>query len=349
MRQIDATFLVHHWDTNNKSLKNVINHEDSISVDESTLATWFKYIGYDKYKCLEFTFRAPNTIGVYKFRGIVFKWSAQYGHYVKIDKINYEKVFTAGWIINIHSQLYNRDAIKDWVDLHDFDGKLHDKSNVYARTVYQNVPNHNKSVQAEVMVIDGAVSHRDELFHLLTNIQWKGVYHNVGFIPFKINDVFTAAHVFNSIEAHNSQTKSLVAKAIKILQYDKVIKYVNSTNETTFAKWLSNCKIHQDNLFVTDETSAPHYVRMIYHKSNHSHVISVVNNLRKTFEKLFGPSTADDILGNGFAYSASMPATSKEASYFSSLANTYAAKLSSSTYLLSMVLITLGLDICSAL
>lgn len=119
--------------------------------------------------------------------------------------------------------------------------------------------------------------------------------------------------------------KTLLAKTIQVPQYDKSIRYLDTNKETTFAAWLTDCKIHDNNLFVTVGKSAPHYVRMIYHNTNHNHVVTVVNNLYKSVETFFGKDVAIDLLGDGYSYSTSMPATSSEASYFSALANTYAA------------------------
>ena len=119
--------------------------------------------------------------------------------------------------------------------------------------------------------------------------------------------------------------KTLLVKTIQVPQYDKSIRYLDTNKETTFAAWLTDCKIHDNNLFVTVGKSAPHYVRMIYHNVNHNHVVTVVNNLYKSVETFFGKDVAIDLLGDGYSYSTSMPATSSEASYFSALANTYAA------------------------
>lgn len=325
MRQIDAAFLVHPWDKDDRSTNSIINHEASIPDHEESMATWIRSIGYDRFNRLQFTFRASNTIDYYKFRGIVFQWSQSFGHYVKIDKINAEKVFTAGWLINLHPQLYNRDAIKDWIDVHDFNGELHDKFTVYARKVYQPLPNSNGSIQSEVIAIDGAVTHRDKLFELLTSIEWKGIYHNSGFIPIKTNDVFTSAHVIKAMEAHNTHTASLLSKTIHIKHYDKVITHLSNGTETTFTKWLSACLIQQEKLFIAVETGEPHFVRMIYTNSNHFHVLSIVNDLHSSMTKYFGKDVAVDILGSGTSYSTSMPATNKEASFFTALANTYEA------------------------
>ena len=325
MRQIDPAFLVHPWEPTNTSLNLVLNNETSLPNDETKIATWIRSIGRDRFGRLQFTFRASNTIDVFKFKGIVFKWATNYGHFIKIDKINSEQVFTAGWLINLHPQLYNRDAIKAWIDNHDITGELQDKFNVYARTIYQKIPNSTGSISAEAVAIDGAVSHRDQIYNLITNLNWGGVYHNSGFIPIKTNDIFTSAHVLKALETHKLNTKNLLSKTIKVTQYDKSISFLSNGTETSFHKWLSNCLLHQENLFIAVEKSKPHFVRMIYHNSKHSSVLSVVNGLHDSMTQFFGKAVADDILGTSHAYNASMPVTHKEASYFTALANTYAA------------------------
>ena len=127
------------------------------------------------------------------------------------------------------------------------------------------------------------------------------------------------------MESHNAHVSSLLSKTIQVPQYDKSIKFLHIEARTTFAKWLSECVVSTDRLFVAVETSKPHYIRTIYGNQNHHSVLSVMNNLHQNMVSFFGKEVADDILGTQHTYAASMPSTTKEASYFSSLASSYEA------------------------
>ena len=118
-RQTDNTTEIPPFDDDDKSLNEVLGHEDEAPVEADKLATWFRAIGFDRAGRLEFILRLTIHSNIYSFRGQIYEWAEKHGHWINFDGIKSEKVFPLGWLFRLHSHHLNRDALKCWIDKQD--------------------------------------------------------------------------------------------------------------------------------------------------------------------------------------------------------------------------------------
>ena len=103
------------FDTDDTDLNNILDTESLIPDDSKAILTWVRGL-YSTEKRIHFSIRVSNTCLLSELRTDIFGWCKTNRCYIDMDYINSEKLFACGWICGLHPRLYNRNALKNWIE-----------------------------------------------------------------------------------------------------------------------------------------------------------------------------------------------------------------------------------------
>ena len=275
LRQIDPTLILLPFDDSDTSLNSVIHTEDTIPDDEADMSKWITKIRYNVHQKLCFSARISITMPIKDFKSNVFPWCKEHKHWITFDEIEAEETFTPGWICGLHNKNVNIDDLKSWICAQDGGDEFVNLIKIYPRKIWQTVPNTTEKRMYDVFAIGGSAAKSDAILTFLYSIKWNGIYDTATFIPMKINEIFTVAHMIQAIDKQNAHRNSEFCKSI-VVQNNETIYSMSDGKQVTFLDWALQCEVRGERIFRNVFANKGNYVKLVYSKESNK-LLETVN------------------------------------------------------------------------
>ena len=297
LRNSDPTIQILPWDKDDNDLNNILDNEDQIPDDANEILTWVRGLNTNKNR-IYFSIRVENTIKFSELKTDIFGWCRTNRCYIKFDFIESERIFACGWLCGIHPRLFNRNALKGWLDFLGHGLGMKEKIKIYPRTIYSAGTGAKKTI-TNAIVIEGASEHAREIMKFLYSVPWETEYRGAQFVPFRQSETFTSEDQKKAMEFNNEYLHSTYRKIVRIEKPLKEITLENG-NPITFREWLVSGELHNMQMIDGVEDIKKGLVRVIYNKKHQKGVDYIMENLYENMCDAFGDEVAEDILGDEF-------------------------------------------------
>ena len=292
LRQADPTTLLLPFQEDEDD-NGIITDDKQLPSDQNAIDKWAAGIHMTQFNKLNFSLRISNTLSFKELKNTIIQWCMNNKCWVSFDHIKSSKIFSAGWIKGIHPILYNRSNVKQYITSKK--SNLMNKINVYTKSIWQTNKD-GKRTLTEAMVIDGSYEERDEILESLFQLQWKGVYKDAAFIPFKLTPKFSIEHQSKAMMLQNEYLKTLYSKTVECTNTDEILKSEEG-GDIKITNWLMAARHNGESLLEHAEIVTPKLIRIIYKKENEEHVRTLMIYMFDIFAESFGREVAIKMLG----------------------------------------------------
>lgn len=295
LRNSDATMQVLPFDTDDSDLNHILDTETLIPDDLTAILTWVRGIR-STTKRIHFAIRVSNTCPLSELRTDIFGWCKTNKCWIDMDYIDSEKLFACGWLCGMHPRLYNRNALKSWLDT--LEPTLGNRIKLYPRTIFTATDDGKKTI-TNAIIIDGAVEEAKDIMKFLYSIDWNEKYKNVNFVPFRTSNRLTLKDQKKAMEFHNNYLNSTYRKIVK--EANPFVEYTTDAGENiSFSKWLLQSQLHGANMIDGVEMIKDGVVRIIYDKIHQEGIDFIMKTLKENAVDAFGEKISKDMLGDDF-------------------------------------------------
>ena len=240
--------------------------------------------------------RCTNSVEFRHVRALLSKWMKETDIKINFDLVLSQSLFPAGWLKFAHPRLLNRDSLFNWI-LKNSQINLTHKIHLYPRVMFEYRDDDTK-VLTEVLVIDGAYDHKQDILSALSNIKWNGYYSEVEFIPFQVNESFTKEMQIECIEAHNEYCATITSEVITIKRPDTILSIIEG-REYRFVDWLATCKNQGLQTLYEAEQIGVTKILIAYFERHSTIIDEFLSTLHSAFVTQYGRDVASTVFGSG--------------------------------------------------
>ena len=302
-----------------------IDQENLIPTEEHMLKKW-TYNPRMIRNRLCFTLKLSSVASIKHMSDSVYPWMAKNSSFVKLDFLTANEIIGIGCITECHTQFYNRDKLKTFiqqeVQKHGFNGGM----NMYVRNVWCGRGNNKVSTRA--IVCEVGKEDRDLATRAMMKLRFAPHYATAKFIPF--NRVFVPEEIMtNVIKANNYYIHQTRKKHIQGLKDINTIRTLNNGDKISLLKWLegSTCNAQPTiKLFEHVEETKFGDVCVIFNAEHTQHVHQLLSNLKLHIQNAFIPEEV--IFDDSQTFTSGVTDyTDQERSYADALRNYYAGSV----------------------
>ena len=272
----------------------VLDTEENLPHDEITLKTWVVESSIQKDR-LHFTMKYSTIKEVGALSKKIFPWMKANKSFVKIDKIDSEKISCLGLFEGLHPDFRNRDTFKQNCLQHikKYNPTITPEISIYPRSVYAGAG--LEKVESRAVVIEVAVEEADYILQALSHT-FSDEYSDVTFVPFTKTDETYSSILRQVMIQQNTMLHSTKRKILHGLRNIDEFFTMKDGTSMSVRKWLLSAKSEE----TSDTSPIIQHVDFTTNNSvtilfNKKHEILIHTLLRDIEEELLKYFNANDV------------------------------------------------------
>ena len=296
----------------NNDCDRIIDHEDSLPTTKEELEVWVANVNTFGGKIM-FTMKMTTIKTIKAISGPVFDWMKKNKCYVKIDKINSDKIATAGFFEGFHPDFQNREEFKDYLkkticrktQLDDIE------LSVYPRAVY--IGAGIEKIESRAVVIEVAANNVQYVLQAFSD-QFEGNYENVTFVPFlKVDDDYKLI-LQQAMKIQNKMLHSVKRKNVRGLLNIGEKLTMKDGKQQSIREWLLSAKHSGTNkpIITAVENAHFHTTNILFDGRDEKCVTELIYNIQEQIGIYFMEESAKKVISSESNFNISTGNTSRD-------------------------------------
>ena len=296
----------------NNDCDKIIDHEDSLPTTKDELEEWVTNVNTFGGK-IHFTMKMTTIKTIKAISGPVFDWMKKNKCYVKIDKINSDKIATAGFFEGFHPDFQNREEFKEYLKkticskTHLDDIEL----SVYPRAVY--IGAGIEKIESRAVVIEVAANNVQYVLQAFSD-QFEGNYEKVTFVPFlKVDDDYKQI-LQQAMKIQNKMLHSIKRKNVRGLLNIGEKLIMKDGKQQSIREWLLSAKHSGTNNSIITAVENAHYntSNILFDGRDEKCVTELIHNIREQIGIYFSDESAKKVLSSELNFNISTENKSRD-------------------------------------